>query len=96
MAARAGARAEVDSTTIAETGKSPLSVGATIVINDKNKGGVANNNKKSSFCKLPFISIFLQFHIHYLDLNLFLIFAMWWHALCSHHSINHKTDDYEH
>lgn len=48
MAARAGARAEVDSTTIAETGKSPLSVGATIVINDKNKGGVANNNKKSS------------------------------------------------
>lgn len=48
MAAGAGARAEVDSTTIAETGKSPLSVGATIVINDKNKGGVANNNKKSS------------------------------------------------
>ena len=48
MAARAGARAEVDSTTIAETGKSPLSVGATFVINDKNKGGVANNNKKST------------------------------------------------
>lgn len=48
MAAGDGARAEVDSTTIAETGKSLLSVGATIVINDKNKGGVANNNKKSS------------------------------------------------
>lgn len=48
MAAGAGAMAEVDSTTIAETGKSPLAVGATIVINDKNKGGVANNNKKSS------------------------------------------------
>lgn len=48
MAAGAGARAEVDSTTIAETGKSPLAVGATFVINDKNKVGVANNNKKSS------------------------------------------------
>jgi hypothetical protein len=48
MAAGAGAGVEVDSTTIAETGKSPLSVGATFVINDKNKGGVANNNKKSS------------------------------------------------
>ena len=48
MAARAGAKAEVDNTTIAETGNSPLSVGSTIVINDKNKGGVANNNKKSS------------------------------------------------
>lgn len=48
LAARAGARAEVDNTTIAETGKSPLAVGATFVINDKNKGGVANNNKKSS------------------------------------------------
>lgn len=46
MAAGAGVGVEVDSTTIAETGKSPLSVGATIVINDKNKGGVANNNKK--------------------------------------------------
>lgn len=48
MAAGAGVEVEVDSTTIAETGKSPLSVGATFVINDKNKGGVANNNKKSS------------------------------------------------
>lgn len=48
MAAGAGVGVEVDSTTIAETGKSPLAVGATIVINDKNKGGVANNNKKSS------------------------------------------------
>lgn len=48
MAAGDGARAEVDGTTIAETGKSPLAVGATFVINDKNKGGVANNNKKSS------------------------------------------------
>lgn len=48
MAAEAGAKAEVDSTTIAETGKSPLAVGSTFVINDKNKVGVANNNKKSS------------------------------------------------
>ena len=48
MAAGAGAMVKVAGAMDAETGKSPLAVGATFVINDKNKGGVANNNKKSS------------------------------------------------